>query len=478
MSTQNFVRIALLCTLFASTCASALGLRIPREELVAKIRVIGILPAIDALSNTDVSDGVDPPLAQSLRSAGFQVVEAGKYRETELEVRKQAGGWFDPITGRADPRKSKDLMDRAMQVYVERYKPDGLLRARVEERPLNYDDEKHVRFDGVEENIVASESLIAAINHGVGILDTGQFSVVSLVVGLYDMQGQVLFAGRGGIGARSVLVRKRFTPVDLPGLLQDAPRMAQAGDIAVHELVSKTSTAQVPVKFVSMGSVSTAPSAAPPEVSPVVQRTQLQKTVKTIAVLPIDLYGIGYEESIRAIYHNRLAQGLKAAGYDVVSRSDMAHLIQDAAEQVGGVFDPISGAPIEDRRAKAHEIQVRILKEQHHADALLEVTFPRISVPFNQRGQVQWDGVSQSALASNAHIDRFATFQGTLPAISLSVRLTDLDGTLLYSRRTGIELLSRFTGHYFEKLSWTQVLMDEDKAIAPTRAVLSGLTEN
>jgi hypothetical protein len=124
------------------------------------------------------------------------------------------------------------------------------------------------------------------------------------------------------------------------------------------------------------------------------------------------------------------------------------------------------------------EQQIRALKDQYHADALMYIEFPTVRLPFDRKGAVEWDGQSRSAFTPDARIDRSADLRGSVEAMSLSVRLTDLDGTMVYSRRVGIELLSRFTGFNFVRHSSAQLLMDEDKAVTATKSVLTGLTED
>jgi hypothetical protein len=479
---RSLKRALLLAAMVCLPCFSGADpFRIPKQELVAKVHVIGILPTIDSVNGAEsAAAAVDQRLADGLRAAGFEVRDAANYRDTEVETRREDGGWFDPFTGRADSNKRTAIMARAMQVYQSRYKADAFLRARIDEVPLKYLDEKHVRWDGVEENIVVSESLIASINHAVGILDTGQFSVLTLLVGLYDTQGRVLYSGAGGIGARSVLVKKQFVPVDVSSLLGDTARLTQAADIALRPLGKESASADVPARSVSIGNLSTAAAVDTHGDETVTRgtRTEIQKSVKTIAIVPIDLNGDPHEESIRAIYHNRFAQCLQAAGYDVVSRWAMEHTFKDAAEQAGGIYDPFWGNVNEEKLARAREIQTGVLREGYHVDGLLYASFPTVNVPFNHKGLAEWDGVSRSIFVKGYGMDRGTDFWGKTNAISLSVRLTDLAGKVLYSKRAGIDLLSEFTGTYFQGHSWTAILEEEDKAIAPTKNALSGLTDD
>ena len=471
---------SLLFAIITGTPGFAAGaLRIPRKDLLARVHVIGILPAINGVNDTPVPEGIDDQVARALRAGGFQVIEARDYLDTELAVRKTRGGWFDPFTGRWDRNKHDAMLNEAMQVYVARYQPDGLLRARVIERPMLYSDLKRVEWDGVVENVVASESLMAAWNRSVGVVNNrGEFSVLSLRVALYDLQGTELFAGQGGMGARTVLVKKQFVPVDLPDLLTDVPRITQAVAIATSELIGATHKEGAPAGVVAIGKLATPVSPPAPEALVTAQRASIQKTVKTIAILPTDLYETGGEDSIQEIYHDQLSQDLKAAGYAVVSRWTTNQISKEAAEQVGGIFDPVSGAVLEERRTRAREIQIQQLRDQQHVDALMTVAFPKTRLPFNQKGTVQWDGVSRSAIVSGSKLDRFATYEGTVDGLSVAVRLTALDGTVLYSRRAGIDLLAHYTGSVFLEQSWSQILKDPGQSIAPVKSVLSGLTDD
>jgi hypothetical protein len=130
------------------------------------------------------------------------------------------------------------------------------------------------------------------------------------------------------------------------------------------------------------------------------------------------------------------------------------------------------------RPAKAREIHLRTLRDEYHVDALLYFSFPTVAVPFSRKGLVEWDGVSRSALTPDIRVELGAAIRGKTNAISLSARLTDLTGKVLYSKRAGIDLLAQFTGTYFRSRSSMQVLQDEDKASPAIKSAVSGLTDN
>jgi hypothetical protein len=455
---------------------------IPKQQLVAGVRTIGILPTINNVNGTEASAMLlNERLADGLRAAGFEVRGAELYRSIEAEARQAGGGWFDPFTGRANLNKRAAILARAMDTYQSHYRVDAFLRAQIEEVPLRYLDEKHVHWDGVEENIVVKEGLIAFINHADGFLDHGQIPAITLLVALYDTQGKRLYSAAGGIGTRSAVVNKQFVSVDVSSLLGDSARLAQAAEVALRPLSKGGEPAKAPVRSVGIGTLLTSPDSidtSEAEAASDSTRTEIQNTVKTIAIVPIDLNDSPHEETVRAIYQDRLVQSLKAAGYNVVSRWTYERAFTDAAEQAGGIYDPISGGIAAEKLAKAREIHTRTLRDEYHVDALLYFSFPTVALPFSRKGLVEWDGLSRSALTQDAPVGGSNAIWGRTTAISLSARLTDLTGKVLYSKRAGIDLLAQFTGTYFRSRSKMQILQDEEKASAPIRNAVSGLTDN
>jgi hypothetical protein len=199
--------------------------------------------------------------------------------------------------------------------------------------------------------------------------------------------------------------------------------------------------------------------------------------VKTIAIFSIDPGDVGYREDIRAIYYNRLSQCLKDAGYEVVPRWAVDHAFEDASEQAGGTFDPFTGARLESKMTQVAQTQIRELEERNHVDALLYVSFPTSRAPFDSKGSVEWDGLTRSAFSAGAHIDSSAHIQGFARTLSFSVRLTDLNNNVLYTKRIGADLLSLFNGIYFLEASRTKIQLDEGRALELAKSALSELTE-
>jgi len=425
----------------------------------------------------------DEKLAESLRAAGFEVREAALYQAAENEARDAAGGWFDRFTGEVDKIKHGRILNQAVAAYQTRYKVDAYVRAQIIQAPVKYTDEKHVQWDGVEENIIASEGLLASINHVVPILasraQNGELPASSLMVMVYDPRGKILYSTSGGIGAMSALARNHFVRLDEAGLLSDPSRMAQAASIALRPMRSDSDSVTPVALPVSLGNLLDAPATEATPPAPTIAhptRAEIQKTVKTIALAQISLKGNTYEESIRTIYQNRITQSLKDAGYEVVSPWTYQHAVTESAEEVGGVYDPISGVASPEKLAKARELQTHALKDVLHVDAVLFAVFADQSVPFDRKGMAEWDGVSRPVFAAGSRVIPKAT--GSVPALSLVVRLNDMNDKNLYSKRAGIDTLAEFSGTGFYTQRPAHVLEDEDKASAAAKMALSGLVED
>ena len=460
-----------------SSHADADPLKIPREELFSTVHIVGIIPtqyASNLPEATKATQLLDQKLAERMRAVGFDVRTANDYRAVEDEVRQAEGGWFDPYTGKVDPLRYNKILARARDLYQSRFRLDAVLRGNIFHQPLSFRDATRVAWDGVEENIIAKGAWKARFP------DQGQVAVMTLIVGLYDRNGKLLYTAAGGIAALGALADGKTASLDIPNLLTGSTRLSEAVEIAIRPLDAGYDPSKVTPYLLKVGHLETAakpaPTASASAPAALLSPTAIRQSIKTIAIVPIDLDGSPQSTTIQTIYQNQLSMTLQSAGYNVVSAYSYAQSWRNALEEVGGVFDPLTGKPQEEKFAHAGEIHMDTLKEQYHVDAALSASFETVDAPFDSKGMAQWDGVSRPVFAAGDMPPKL--HYGAVPAISLCVRLLDMDKTSLYSRRIGVAVLARGTHLGLSERSTMVVLEDESAAGPAAKAALSGLTGN
>ncbi|HEX9445446.1 MAG TPA: hypothetical protein VGA73_15100, partial [Candidatus Binatia bacterium] len=84
-------------------------------------------------------------------------------------------------------------------------------------------------------------------------------------------------------------------------------------------------------------------SAAPPANPFKIPRADVAARVRTIALSPLGLPGnIEQPEAVRFHFESLVAAKLRDGGFQVVPSAEYAAIWQRAAENIGGIYDPVS----------------------------------------------------------------------------------------------------------------------------------------
>jgi len=162
-------------------------------------------------------------------------------------------------------------------------------------------------------------------------------------------------------------------------------------------------------------------------------------------------------------FEDLLAAELDARGFESVPSEETARLWAEVSDSGDGVFDPHTGARIDDRYAKLRERFLDAVSTQLGCDALISGTVVVVQAPFLQ-GAVSWDHVSES-IASNFFAELHAYgASGWVSALSLWIRVKDLRDEEIYFRTAGIEPLvqvnQQFTGPTAVPIQESAILRD------------------
>ncbi len=177
-----------------------------------------------------------------------------------------------------------------------------------------------------------------------------------------------------------------------------------------------------------------------------VPRADILTSVQTIGVLPLAVTDeVPDPEAVSARYEAEIVKRLQAAGFTVVAPGVMREIQQKIKATLGGMYDPMTGQPIKEKFDAYNEFSTTEYLAAHKVDAILR---PLIRVRAARFGAntAQWDGASDSSSGRSASGNFWAamtgtTLSGTVPALSLVVRLTDAGGKVLYTAAGGIQVL-------------------------------------
>lgn len=174
----------------------------------------------------------------------------------------------------------------------------------------------------------------------------------------------------------------------------------------------------------------------------VAPREQVYAEIDRIVLTPVVLAeGAEVPEAVLLELDSLIAVKVRDAGFGTVPSVVHAEVWTRNVEEIGGLYNPYTGAFDEERFRTAVERLRKELQEKFDPDALL---YPEIQVVEAEAdySQARWDGTSQSVAVRG---------WGVFYALSLSVVIEDMDGVGLYMGRGGLELIEtwdRMVGDY------------------------------
>jgi hypothetical protein len=160
---------------------------------------------------------------------------------------------------------------------------------------------------------------------------------------------------------------------------------------------------------------------------------QLRARVRRVALLPPRLpEWLGDRPDARSTIEDEVSRFFSAAGFELIESAAYQAEYDRLNREAGGIYDVVTGELREDRARAVHESALREVVSKRSADGhvLIEV-IDRSAEFFRKRAT--WDLVTDSTNHSG---------EGSLPALSLQVRMVDAAGATLFMRRGGIQLTS------------------------------------
>ena len=181
-----------------------------------------------------------------------------------------------------------------------------------------------------------------------------------------------------------------------------------------------------------------------------VPQENLRGKINIIALAPLILpEGLTEHGTAGQTFEDLITTRLKETGFSVVGSKIYNEIWKREAETLGGYFDPISGKK---DKEKLKTILIRTREEliaKYRIDAILypqirivEATFANDSAHWH--GTSEYLGRTQSSFWSSGRI------RGTVPALSLFVRIEDSKEKEIYIKAGGIQVLTKagFKGRF------------------------------
>lgn len=205
-----------------------------------------------------------------------------------------------------------------------------------------------------------------------------------------------------------------------------------------------------------------------------VPRAELLAAIKTIGLLPIEIeHAVPHEDEVAAQLEQEITERLQSGGFKVVPASAMRAIRERGLRTLGGLYDPMTGVSMPGRLEALREFSRNEYRAQYPIDAILIIRMisrrAKLSV-----GKAEWDGVREQVSTEGAITTTLQFALGSLPgpgevrALSLSVRLVNVNGATLYTGRGGLLVL--------EYPTMRGTLVEYDLSAADPQYSLSGPT--
>lgn len=214
-----------------------------------------------------------------------------------------------------------------------------------------------------------------------------------------------------------------------------------------------------------------------------IERQQIFDTIKTMAMMPMDLSkDVPNSEAVMTRYESLISTQLQKAGFKIIPSKEYSSIYDPMVSKVGGFFDPITGKANEEKLKSVRDHSMRELQRKHSVDALV---YPRVIVVAAKwfGGTAVWDGVKESTTRETG-IWGFLNkpdASGTIGALSLAIFITDTNETTYYANSGGIQLIQKLEkggfleGYQFVDVQSVELFVEQSKDSRAVQLALDAL---
>jgi len=444
-----------------------------RSEFFTDVKSIAVLP-VDVPAYLPRAEAATTEFAaqieERLVEVGLKVIPIAEYQAIEVRLRQEMGGWFSPYSGWVDKDRHDAITRAAVSEFIGKFSPDALVTTKVSSSPVEFMDGINARWDGVSESVSGTTGVASALRN---LLSTkhGRVPALSLSVSIATVVGKRLYEGAGGIQLLELRDATAFIDVDPDFLLSDPVRNTRAVELALNGL------RRAPRRIDATSQKTLRPRLV--EDKPLVRLPveTLRSRVRRIAIRPISVPQHPAERLVASIFEAALNDTLVKSGYAVVPWRDYQDVVGETVLQLGGAYDPVTGKLDGAKRIALKAAIAEALAKCCQVDAVMTASFERRHAAFGGDGIAHWDGVSQNIFGEDKPANVSSPpREGVQPALSLDVRLEDLQDNALYEGRGGVQLTVKYETSGNTPLSPYSLLTNKEKAARAVSIAVAGMS--
>lgn len=200
--------------------------KVSKEEIRNRVKVVAVapLPVEDELPNdSQAREEFATLLITELNNLGFQTVPPAEYEQIFNRLRDEVGGFFDPITGKADKDKYKKVQDLCRRELATKSHADAILYSSLETFSVRFAND-FAAWDGTKESVTDASWVWRAL----GGTHYGNVTALSVCVALTDTEGNRLYGKCGGVQLLAKTSGGSFSKIPESKVLTDSVRNANA----------------------------------------------------------------------------------------------------------------------------------------------------------------------------------------------------------------------------------------------------------
>ena len=204
----------------------------------------------------------------------------------------------------------------------------------------------------------------------------------------------------------------------------------------------------------------------------------LRAQVVRLAQAPVRIsFRLPQAEAVRSTFDSLLGERLREQGFDVIPPVVYDSLWLYFRDSVGGFYDPFTGRVIDSLFQVVDGRTRDSLREGYRAQAVAYSALSVLNLPFSG-GKVEWFGaVEESGGRGGLEGFFFGRHRGTIPGITLVVRVQDIEGRRLSRRLGGVQLLEHIEGGKFVAVPREQLFANPELAVRAVRHATDSLPE-
>lgn len=463
---------------------------VPREQIRAQVKRVALLPTgfeEDWPRNAAFGSEAEQYATQLLGAAGIDAVPSNEYAGTVDRLKREAGGWFDPASGRLVKEKRAEILARARSELCAQQHVQAQLQLRV--------DVVHAFLVATTASWHGAEESTSLNTGGKRFMESlisgdvrGSLPALSVAAILVDCEGKQMYGRYGGLQLLSVVdMNLAFVEVDPDFLFSDPVRNQAAVRRALRPLLY--TSAEIREQDQAQRQAANgipAPKPAPfkrariepPQPALRVPAADLHGQVRVLALRPLKVLAQREMPDPRERIEATVTRILESDGFKVVPSAAYEEIYTRRRAAITDLFDPMTGTMVEARRIELRDAVYQELHERFGADASMELYVVETAA-LRTGSTVSWDGVQQSMAQSDNTFTKaiIAMNDGTsyVPALSLAASISGAGGQELFVKRTGVQTLRRMNSLRELDVTPDKLLTDEARNAAAVQILLEEL---